>query len=76
MHSFKTRAMAQMEMLCEDLLTLICKTLISQSNFQLLMVSKNLRALMQPQILKELETILHISQKITIFVSEHQHAYH
>lgn len=50
-----------MEMLCEDTLMMICKTLISKSSFQLLMVDKYLRALMQKQISKEIETVTHIS---------------
>lgn len=62
---FSSRTIAQMDMLCDDLLLIICRNLILNSKFQLLMVNKHLRSLIQTQISRELETVTHIlSQRL------------
>ena len=45
-----------MNVICDDILRLICQNLILNNEFNLLMVNKHLRSLIQTQILTEIET--------------------
>jgi len=52
-----------MDVLCDDVLLIICQYLVLQSEFKFLMVNKHLRLLTKMQISKELETVTHIVSK-------------
>jgi hypothetical protein len=52
-----------MDVLCDDILPLVCQYLVLQSEFNFLMVNKDLRLFTQMQISRELETVTHIVSK-------------
>jgi hypothetical protein len=52
-----------MDVLCDDILLLICQYLVLKSEFKFLMVNKHLRSLTKVQISRELETVTHIVSK-------------
>lgn len=52
-----------MDVLCDDVLLIVCQYLVLQSEFKFLMVNKHLRLLTKMQISKELETVTHIVSK-------------
>lgn len=52
-----------MDVLCDDIVLLICQHLVLQSEFIFLMINKHFRLLKQMHISRELESVTHIDLK-------------